>query len=173
MQLIHCTQKLLKEMGLKKSDLPTDSSPGAVLGPWHANLLYIDRRKCILLANDKTLFNFIVPDLKKEHIRQLDALFPQWLQCILAEEGFDEAIRDKIMVEYRDIGFASTHSRVVLGSMNDLAFHYKIQIESAGGVHSYMIPQIIRQLNRMSMKPLGYGFPIYALRDLYGLQKAH
>ena len=72
MQIIRCTAKLQKEMGLKKNDL-IDSIEGATtLGGWHANLLHIDRRKCVLFANDRTLSNFIVPDLKREHIRQLD-----------------------------------------------------------------------------------------------------
>jgi hypothetical protein len=69
MSIIRCTAKLQKEMGLKKSDLTGSVDETTVLGSWHANLLHIDRRKCILFANDRTLFNFIVADLKREHIR--------------------------------------------------------------------------------------------------------
>jgi len=46
MQLIHCTGKLRKEMGLKKADLCEVVPIFSYLGPWHANLMYIDRRKC-------------------------------------------------------------------------------------------------------------------------------
>ncbi|WP_031433258.1 DUF6933 domain-containing protein [Methylomarinum vadi] len=171
MQLVRCTQKLQKEMGLKKANLIAQEPDEATLGSWHANLLFIKRRKCVLFVNDKTLFNFIIPDLKRERIRQLDTLFGNLLQCVLAEEGFDESLRDRIMREYENIGYAATNNRIVMGSMNDLAFHYQIQIEMEGGVHSPMIPQIIHKLNRMSMKALDYDYPIVALYQLYGLQR--
>jgi hypothetical protein len=36
-----------------------------------------------------------------------------------------EADRGRILAEYDEAGFANTSSKSVLGSMNDLAFHYK------------------------------------------------
>jgi hypothetical protein len=73
MQLIHGTKKLQKEIGLKQSDLCTEEPSFSYLGPWYANLLHIDRRKCVLFVNDnKTLFNFIVPDVSRAAIRELD-----------------------------------------------------------------------------------------------------
>jgi hypothetical protein len=101
MQLIRCTKKLQKEMVLKQSGLCNEEQRFFCLGPWHANLIHIDRRKS------------------------------------------------------------------VLGSMNDLAFHYKYSIMEAGGVHSYAVPEIIHRLNRMPMGSLKYVFPIEALRALY------
>ncbi len=59
MQLIRCTKKLQKEMGLKQSGLCTEEPRFLYLGPWHANLIHIDRRKCILFVNDNTLFNSV------------------------------------------------------------------------------------------------------------------
>lgn len=171
MQLIRCTQKLQKEMGLKKADLITHEPEETRLGSWHANLLFIKRRKCVLFVNDKTLFNFIIPDLKREHIRQIDTFFRDMLRCVLAEEGLNESLRDQVMQEYETIGYAATSSRSVLGSMNDLAFNYQVQIEMSGGVHSYKIPSIIHELNRMPMKTLNYGYPIDALSQVLGIQR--
>lgn len=53
--------------------------------------------------------------------------------------------------------------------MNDLAFHYHhgLHILEAGGVHSYLVPIIIRKLNRMPMGTINYGYPIDALRAMY------
>jgi len=53
--------------------------------------------------------------------------------------------------------------------MNDLIFHYKLHILNAGGVHSYAVPGIIRQLNRMPMQAISYKFPIEALRSMFSL----
>jgi hypothetical protein len=164
MQLIRCTKKLQKEMGLKPSDLCAEGPCFSYLGPWHANLIYINRRKCVLFANDRTLFNFIVPDVTRATIRELDKLFTGYLSCILADEGFADADRARILSEYDEIRFANTNSKSVLGSMNDLAFHYTHSILESGGVHGPAVPGIIRQLNRMPMSAIKEVFPIEALK---------
>lgn len=39
MQIIKCTKKLQKEMGLSKSMLSDNETTDNILGPWHANLI--------------------------------------------------------------------------------------------------------------------------------------
>ena len=146
MQLIRCTKKLQKEIGLKQSDLCAEETRLSYLGPWHANLIQLNRCNCVLFVNDKTLFNFIVPDLSRAQIRELDKLFKDYLSCVLADAGMAEADRAKILSEYDELGYANTNSKSILGSMNDLAFHYKYSIQEAGGVHS---PRVV-------CNPLGY-----------------
>lgn len=167
MQLIRCTGKLQKEMGLKASDLSNAEPSDSCLGPWHANLIYIDRRKCVLFVNDRTLFNFIVPDVSRPQIRNLANMFRENLQAVVASEGFSPAVQLAIRAEYREVAFAKSSSKSVLGSMNDLAFHYTYHVLEAGGVHSPMIPDIIKQLNRMPMGPLEYVYAIEELKSLY------
>jgi len=167
MQLIRCTKKLQKEMGLKQSGLCNDEPRFLCLGPWHANLIHIDRRKCVLFVNDKTLFNFIAPDVSRAQIRKLDKLFKGYLSCVLADEGIAKADRVRTLLEYNEVGFANTNSKSVLGSMNELVFHYKHSILEAGGVHSPAVPEIIRRLNRMPMGTLKYAFPIEAMKAMY------
>lgn len=167
MQIIHCTGKLQKEMGLKKADLCEVTPKFSYLGSWHANLMYVDGRKCVLFANDKTLFNFIAADVSREQIRELGFLFRGLLQCVLSDEDFDAAAKGRIMSEYVELGYAKTINRSVLGSMNDLAFHYRYHIQDAGGAHGPAVPGIIRRLNRMPMGAIEYAFPIEALRAMY------
>lgn len=170
MPYIKCTKKLQGEMGLNKADLSLTSSTdlqNPILGSWHANLIYIDRKKCVLFVNDKTLFNFIVADIPRKRIKILSKLFKDYLKCVLAEEGLADQIITDIMAEYDQVGYANTDDKRVLGSMNDLAFHYKLHIQSQGGVHSYAVPEIIKKLNRMPMGTLKYGYPIEALKALY------
>jgi hypothetical protein len=167
MQLIRCTKKLQKEMGLKKADLHEAKPTFSYLGSWHANLIHIDRRKCVLFVNDKTLFNFIAPYVTRAQIRELDVLFREFLQSVLAEEAVSASTRQKISAEYTEVAYASSESKSVLGSMNDLAFHYRFHILSEGGVHSCMVPSIIRKLNRMPMGAIEYRYPIEALKQIY------
>ena len=119
MQIIRCTAKLQKEMGLKKKDLVTSIDESTRLGGWHANLLHIDRKKCVLFANDRSLFTFIVTDLKREHIRQLDSVFQEHLICVLNAEDLDKNIVKSICGEHQEIQYGATDNRSVLGSMND------------------------------------------------------
>jgi hypothetical protein len=168
MQLIRCTKKLQKEMGLKEADLVRHEPEVSLLGPWHANLIHIDRRKCVLFTNDKTLFNFLAPDVARGQLKELDKLFRGWLECILSDEGFDSELKEKILSEYQEIGYTGATSKSVLGSMNDLAFHYKYMVLAGGGVHSYQVPEIIRKLNRMPMGAIGYQYSIEALKSLCG-----
>jgi hypothetical protein len=166
LQLIRCTKKLQKEMGLAKSVLEAAEPSLTRLGPWHANLIYIDRRKCVLFTNDKTLFNFIAPDVSRAQIRNLAELFRGWLSCVLADEGFPQEIIESVLAEHADIVYGNTNSKSVLGSMNDIAYQYQFSILSEGGVHSPAVPAIIRQLNRMPLSAIGYGYAIEKLRAL-------
>ena len=167
MQLLRCTGRLQKELGLKKSQL-TDIEPRfSFLGPWHVNLIHIDRRKCVLFVNDKTLFNFLIPDVSRSEIRKLGDQFRNYLQTVVASEGLSGSARSRIQEEYSDVVYAKSNNRSVLGSMNDLAFHYKYRIQAAGGIHSHLVPSIISQLNHMPMGAIGYRYPIDALKELY------
>jgi len=167
MQLIHCTNKLQKEMGLKKANLCEVVPKFSYLGSWHANLMYVGGRKCILFANDKTLFNFIAAGVSRAQIRNLDDMFKNLLQCVLADECFEVSAIEKIMSEYEELRYAKTVNKSVLGSMNELAFNYKYCIQDAGGVHSQAVPSIIGKLNRMPLGAIDYVYPIEAVRALF------
>jgi len=171
MQLIRCTKKLQKEIGLKNSDLISNEPCDSYLGSWHANLIYIDRRKCVLFVNDRTLFNFIVPDVLRAQIRNLKKLFKEYLQSVLSEIGIMESEIQKILSEYSKVEYAKANNKSVLGSMNDLAFHYKYHILEAGGVHSYAVPSIIKNLNHMPMGAIDYAYPIDLIRAMYKTAK--
>jgi len=167
MQLIRCTKRLQKEMGLKKSELFEHEPEASLLGSWHANLIYIDRRKCVLFVNDKTLFNFIAPFISRAQIRELTRIFKDHLEHAIYIVGVPGAAKAKIISEYESIQYANTNNKSVLGSMNDLAFHYKYYIQSEGGVYSYTVPSIIERLNHMPMGALEYMYPIDVLKSIY------
>lgn len=160
-------KKTPKRNGAKRSDLSEDEPKESYLGSWHANLIYIDRKKCLLFVNDKTLFNFIVPDISRAQIKELSNIFRVNLECVLAAEGVSPKAKTKIMSEYSSIKYTNTNSKSILGSMNDLAFHYKYLIQSEGGVHSYAVPSIIKKLNHMPMGALEYVFSIDAMEAVF------
>jgi hypothetical protein len=170
MELIRCTAKLRKEMGLKPKDLETRETDDVRLGQWHANLIYIDRRKTLLFVNDRTLFNFIIPDVVRAQIRELDKMFRLMLSCTLADEQVPEKIREGILEEYEEIAYAKSSNRSVISTGNEIAHHYEYHIFREGSIHTPLIPQIIRKQNRVPWQALESYSSINELAKLYGFE---
>jgi F0F1-type ATP synthase delta subunit len=163
--ILHCTQKLLKELGnlpLQKPDVPTTG-----LGNWYANLLTIDRRKCILFTNEKTLYSFLVPKVKKDNLKNIVDEFLLNLSMNLQAEGIPIEVISKVMQEYSDIGFAKTVNKHVLGSMNELTFQYKdIIMNRYARIEQVKALELNREINRTIMGGINYLKPVESLREL-------
>jgi len=161
MQLIRCTQKLLKELRVKPSE---DEPKFGYIGDWHANLLRVERRKCVLFTNSDTLYSIFVFGLKRPDFDHLDEILRQSLFRRLRIEGFSEIQIEKALEENRTIHFVKTNNRSVLGSMNDLAFQIEAHIKSSGGISNFGIDAINDVLNRIPMGALNYQYSIEALK---------
>lgn len=165
MQVIHCTKKLLIELGALGSKMPPEPSAG-FLGPWHANLIRIERKKCILFTNDRTLYSFLVPGYKKKD--DVHDLFLLNLNSSLAAEGFGQGDILKALDEYREIAIAPTTNRSVLGSMNDLVNQVEFYIGRAGGLEDAEMLRVNMMLNRVPMGALKYKYAIEKVYELFG-----
>jgi len=169
MQLIRCTQKLQKEMGLKKAGLSIAETDNSRLGEWYANLIYIERRKCVVFVNKKTLFNFITPNVNRGQIRELDKLFLMYfVNTILIGSGFDFIVPD-VLDEYHNIHYAKTDSRSVLGSMNDIVMNYRYYIDDEGGLLNFDYLKILKKVNDIPFRALKSTIPIRAFKAVYDL----
>jgi hypothetical protein len=160
MRLIHCTQKLLKELGVvpTATDLTHVNPEG--LGNWYANLLRFDRRKCILFTNERTLYSFLVPGVLKKDLLKIENLFRSHLAFNLQYEGFSAGAIERVMEEYKEIGFARTVSKSVLGSMNDLKHGYEFKVFRAGGIEHFNVLAVNQKMNKTPLKTIKYNFPI-------------
>ncbi|MBI5847738.1 MAG: hypothetical protein HZB31_07300 [Nitrospirae bacterium] len=165
MTLIHCTAKLLKELGnppLQNPDSPTPEG----LGNWYANLLRIDRRKCILFTNEKTLYSFLITKVKKENLQNIFDEFLFNLNMNLQAEGFSLEVITKVMSEYTDMGFAKTASKTVLGAMTQLMFEIEILIEMKEGLENVKVLEMNKNINRSLMRGSRHLHPIEMLQEL-------
>ncbi len=168
MQIIHCTKKLLNELEASPgSSITLEQSPG-FLGPWHANLIRIERRKCLLLTNDRTLYSFLVPGVKKKDLDNFRELFALHLKMNLAKEGFGHEDITKALGEYGEIAIAPTKSRSVLGSMNDLADQADFLVSRAGGLEKGDMLTVNMMLNRIPMGAIKYRYSIDKVYELFG-----
>ena len=154
MLTFQCTQKLLKEL---KTDLSPvrDTDPVAL---WHANLLTLDRRKCVLFTNDKTRYSFLVPGLRKPDFKMLGEIFLDNLFRCMLNEGIAQKGVETVLNTCSSYCFTKTSSKSVLGTMNDIADIIKWTVYHDGGLANTDISEMMMKLNRMPMKPLDYGF---------------
>lgn len=148
MPYLCCTAKVLREIGTKPPKPETYDAPGP-LGDWHVNLFLFDRRKCLIFVNDRTLLSMIVTGVSRDRIRRLDECFREALGAMLASELLPAAVIDRLMAEYTEIAIAPTHDRSVLGSMNDLVYHYTHTLAREGGVLHADAVALARRNNRM------------------------
>ena len=157
MPYICCTHKLAKELGMKLSS-PTTQNEG--LGNWYANLLRIERRKCVLFTHEQSLYSLFVPSLKKPEFQHLDDIFVRALFKQLHAEMFTQGQIEKILEEYDgNISYAKTENRSLLGSMNDFALHIKSEVQSRQTLANVDMLLLARRLNRIPFKAIGFEYP--------------
>jgi hypothetical protein len=70
MRIIDCTQKILRELGNPTLETPQPQSQEG-LGNWYTNLLRIDGKKCFLFTNQKTLYSFLIPGVRKKNLKNI------------------------------------------------------------------------------------------------------
>ena len=163
MAILRCTKKLLTELKTKPSEGTISFNE---VGCWHANLLRVDRRKCILFTHDVTLYSFLVPGLKKPQFENFREVFGQNLFKNLLWENFPQNQIEVVLDELREFIIAKTNNRSVLGSMNDLAFQLKCRIAAMGGLINVDLAELNHELNRIPMSAIKEVYSIYELRKL-------
>ena len=161
MVTIRCTTKLLKELGTKPTIAPAQPPS---LSDWHANLLRVDRKKCVLFTNDLTLYSFLIHMVKTPLSGGFGELFRLGLLKSLMSDGLDNPQARHMLVSQGSIMVAKTNSRSILGSMNDLGFQIKCIVHTMGGLAISDLSKINQQLNNIPMSAIKYSFSIEELR---------
>lgn len=166
MRLIHCTQKLLRELNVMPTDPDAAQVGSEEIGNWYANLLRFNRRKCLLFTNERTLYSFFIPGVLKKDLLNIHSLFLMHLSYNLQYEGFGAEVTERVLGEYREIGFAKTRSRSVLGSMNDLKRGYEFEIIRAGGVENLNVLDANQKANETPLSAIKYNSPIEEMKRI-------
>jgi len=160
MAILRCTKKLLDELKVKPDEI---QEQGQSISNWHANLIRVDRRKCVLFTHDATLFSIFLPGLKKTDFQSIKDIFGQTLFKSLIGESFPQSHIELFLDDIRSIHFSKTNNRSVLGSMTDLTFQIKFTISRSGGLAYTDIFQLNHDLNRVPMSAIK---EIHSIREL-------
>lgn len=155
--IIRCTQKLFAE--LKKKPANEELSRD-LFWSWHANVFHIERRKCVLVTNDTTLFSIFIPGLKSPEFKAFHVIFGQYLFKILLSEEIPQNQIETVLSECENIQYKKTNNRSVLGSMNDQKFQLEYMIQADGGLARTDIYELNRQVNRNILSAIDYKYPV-------------
>ncbi len=152
--ILRCTRKLL--------DLLQPAAPLADLKPsdddWYANLIWIERRKCLLITHAGTLFAVFRPDVRKPELRPVG----EYVVAAVEEELLDEGLPPDTFgrLDAVDLRLARTVDRRTLGFMNEMAFQIRWQAEDVGGLEHSDPRRINRWLRRTLYSKDGYAKPL-------------
>ena len=151
--ILCCTKKLINAYGLSVVENFTNNK---TFSEWYANLIYIEKKKCILFTESKTLFSIILLDLKKSDIINIGELFYKQLYRSLLQIGIKEDLIKSIVPKELKILYSTTQDKRILGSMNDYAYQYKHIILAKGWIGYIDIDGIIQNINETPMSLIGY-----------------
>jgi Domain of unknown function (DUF6933) len=114
------TKKMLDEMRLRKKDL--DDPGEGFMGSWFVNVFHLERRKAVLITNDRTLYSVLLWGLRRPDFDDLASRFIAGLVYNLKRDGFDHGLIASIGLVCHPVKWTTTNNRSVLGSMNDMIF---------------------------------------------------
>lgn len=156
--IVRCTSRLLKLLApVELAEVP--SAPD----DWYGNLLWIDRRKCLLIVHADTLFPVFVADVRKPQLVKFGSYVSDAVATALADEGLPSDCLG--LLDPTKVLIARTASRSVLGFMNDMAATSEHLAASAGGLRHVDVDDLNAFLRRTPYNRGGYIRPIEAVRQ--------
>jgi hypothetical protein len=123
--LIHCTKKLIlklpESIEAKGQQLVSNVTPLHGIGSWHANLLLIQRRQCVIFVHDSTRYAMIIPSLRKADFTKLDYHFQDVFINSLIKAGLPFELVERATEWLTPLTFDIVCNRSVQGTMRLMA----------------------------------------------------
>jgi hypothetical protein len=153
--IVRCTKKTLDLLGGRS--VTVDEVP-ATDEDWYLDLLWIDRRKCLLLTHAGTVFSVFRAGIKSAELRPLGRYLVVAIRTELLAERLPIDTFGSLQPD--DVRVARTASRSTLGFMNQMTFEIRYQVARHGGLTGCDIDAVNHQLRRTLRNRGGYVRPI-------------
>ncbi len=153
--VLRCTRKVLDLLGSRAVTL-IDLPPAGE--DWYANLLWLDRQKCLLLTHTDTLFSVFRTGVRTADLRPIGLYVVKTVEAELRSESLPPNILGELDPD--TVRLAKTASRSTLGFMNEMAVHLRYQVAAAGGLRHCDISALNHHLRRTLHNRGGYVYPI-------------
>jgi hypothetical protein len=141
--ILRCTVKTLRLLGL---EVAAASQPAANEDDWYLNLLWVDRRKCLILTHAGTLFSAFAADVRVAELRPISTYAVKLVEAELHSEGLPLDCLGPLDQDAVEV--ARTADRSVLAFMNDLVFQARYAVADAGSLDAADIAEINFRLRR-------------------------
>lgn len=112
--LIQCTKKLLDQLNIKP-ELNIEEEP---LLSWHANLITFNRRKTVVLVNDKNRYVIVMYGLKAKDFKTLDKHIINAINKTFQDECIKEEIIQEFINYSKNIVYTKTRDRSSISRVN-------------------------------------------------------
>jgi hypothetical protein len=157
---LRCTKKLLRRLRVVPEDAGAPSQ--GHLGDWTAHVFTLVRVPVVICVNDRTLYPVLLP------LKESRTLLERFRSAALAEilkVGGDSGALAREAAALRDIRFARTASRSVLGSINEFVLECQHWRHPRGATVADL-EDLADQLRNSIWGPLDYRQPREAAREL-------
>lgn len=155
MVVLRCTARMLEVLGKRDATLVDDPAGDE---DWYANIVWIDRRKCLLLTHAATLFPVLAADVRARDLRPPGPFVVDRIRAAFVDENLP--IDALGALDPDAVSVARTASRQVLGFMNDTAQTSRWIIEEAGGLEHADLQELNRFLRRTLHNRGGFRQPL-------------
>ena len=131
---LYCTQKLIAKLPVEQGVLPegeqlqaglvdggSDIVVNNLLTGWHANLVTLQRRNCVLLVHNQTRFPVFMIGLTKKGFAALDYHFADCLMNTLLKVGANEDQMHAAHALLAPVSINKSYDRSVQGTLNQMA----------------------------------------------------
>lgn len=152
--ILRCTKKLLAVLGAGRVGVNTPAADT----DWYANLLWCERRKCLLLTQAATLFTAVQADVRAAELRSTHRLVVGLIVRELASEGLPPDTFGDLAAQ--DLRVTTTADRSVVGCMTDMANYWMAGVMHGGGLDRADLVAINRSLRRNINSARGHQRPI-------------
>lgn len=164
--IIGCTKKLADAMKIKLSDnIPITHTP---FYEWHANLFTFDRRKGVILMNNKTRYCIILYGLKAEHFKKFDVIVLNAIKETFLAEGLPVSKVDAYITQCGDVACTKTYDRSILSQINEFHLHISWEIEEFIPSDNLNLVELNKWAGNLMCGTLGYAHPVDLLKSAMG-----
>ncbi len=165
MTTLRCTTKLLKALKAKPVAHPAPATNR--LGGWTANLIRVSRRQLVLAVNDATRFGVVI---EAAPYAEIPLRLAQRVFMALRYIGVPDDLAAAEAQALETPEFAATHSKSVLGTLNQFAFEVECDLHY-GLAHS-AVALTQRLAEAIVASPRDIGCPADRVRERFGLAAA-
>ncbi len=164
--VVRCTGKLLKELRIKPIEFETSGETS--IRDWHANLLTLDRRKCILVTHTLSLYSFFIFGVTRKDFDNFKVVFNEHLRNQMVSEGVTKSALYDVDAPDVDLVMTKTNSRSVLGSMNEYSYSLEFAVWDWEGADDPDEVKMADYINNTPMSAIEETWPPRQLRKILG-----